>query len=162
MDPGLSDADILQLLGEEFAMSARIVAQGEEVVPRFRIFSSEGEYLVPTRMLGDPADRDSRQRLVAGFMTWKMAHSFVVSGETVKPDAVFSVYVTRDMAFGQMRLLDRQSKTLGRGTVLLDYDCDPAYRLMLQSGCTTMDAAMMGELHRVFGEAGAMEVHRSH
>lgn len=129
----LSEADVLQLLAEDFQISARVLAQGEEVVPRFRIFTSEGEFLILVQMLDDPADRERRMGLVAGFMAWKMATAFVVSGETITPDAVFSVYVTREIAFGQMRLVDRRSKTLGRGNVLLDHDCDPTYRLMLPS-----------------------------
>ena len=158
----LCEADVLKLLAEDFQMSARVIAQGEEVVPRFRIFTSEGEFLILVQMLDDPADRERRMRLVAGFMAWKMATSFVVSGETITPDAVFSVYVTRDIAFGQMRLVDRRSKTLGRGTALLDHDCDPAYHLMLPAGQSSMDPAMMEELERVFGDAGEMEATRLH
>ncbi len=86
----LSDAEILQLLADEFQMSARVRAQGEEV-PRFRIFTPDGDYLILVQMLDDPADRERRLHLVAGFMAWKMASAFIVSGENTDPAGIFSL-----------------------------------------------------------------------
>ena len=69
---------------DQLAVARRIVEDGHEVVPAWRIATpDEGSYLILT-----PFDADNREQherallLTSRFMAWKMATSFVLTVET--------------------------------------------------------------------------------
>jgi hypothetical protein len=74
---------LVDLMLDQLATARRIVEDGAEVVPAWRITTPEGGYLIFTRF--DPDKEGQRERallLVMRFMTWKMATSFVLTAET--------------------------------------------------------------------------------
>ena len=68
---------------EQLATARRIVEDGHEVVPAWRITTAEGTFLILTRFDTDKdKQRDRAQFLISRFMAWKMATSFVLTEET--------------------------------------------------------------------------------
>ena len=58
------------LMLEHLAVARRIVENGEEVVPAWRIATAEGNFLILTRFdLGKPAQREHATVLISRFMT---------------------------------------------------------------------------------------------
>ena len=74
-----------RMLTEEMEWSERVVAKDTDVVPRFRLITPDGDYHILVQMKDDELDRLARLKLVAGFMAWKMASAFIVSGENYGP-----------------------------------------------------------------------------
>ena len=71
------------LMIEQIGAARTIVEDGAEVVPVWRINTPEGTYLVFTRFDHDkPEQRERLLHLMARFMVWKMATSFVLTAET--------------------------------------------------------------------------------
>ncbi len=74
---------LADLMLDQLAIARRIVEDGDEVVPAWRITTPDGSFLVHTDF--DENQPDQRERallLVSRFMTWKMATSFVVTATT--------------------------------------------------------------------------------
>ncbi len=68
---------------EQLAVARRIVEDGQEVVPAWRITTPEGAFLIFTRFDTDkPEQREHAIVLISRFMAWKMATSFVLTAET--------------------------------------------------------------------------------
>ena len=67
---------------EQLAVARRIVENGEDVVPAWRIETPDGVFLILTPFdAGKPEIRDHRIFLISRFMAWKMATSFVFTAE---------------------------------------------------------------------------------
>lgn len=67
---------LADIMFEQLAIARRIIEDGHEIVPAWRIATPAGSYLILTRF--DPDKREQLQRLVeliSRFMTWKMATS---------------------------------------------------------------------------------------
>lgn len=97
---------IFDFLIDEMAMSEGIVRDGNEVVPRLRIFTPEGQFVIFVQLPDDARERDRLMKLVARFMAWKMAIAFVLSAEMRSPDAITSFAVTRSERHGIMRRIN--------------------------------------------------------
>ena len=68
------------LMFEQLAVARRIIEDGEEVVPAWRITTPEGAFLI--RFDADkPEQREHAAVLISRFMAWKMATSFVLTAE---------------------------------------------------------------------------------
>jgi hypothetical protein len=68
---------------EQIGSARRIVEDGNEVIPAWRITTPEGVCLVFTRFDHDkPEQRERALFLTSRFMAWKMATSFVLTVET--------------------------------------------------------------------------------
>jgi hypothetical protein len=95
-----------KVLLEEMGMSEAIVRDGHEVIPRFRIFTADGDFVVLMPLSDNAAERQRRIRLVGLFMAWKMATGFVISGESHAPDAISSFFVGRHEREGLFRPIE--------------------------------------------------------
>ena len=74
---------LAEIMLEQIAVARRIVEDGHEVLPAWRITTPEGSYLVLTRFDTDkPQQRERALMLIGRFMVWKMATSFVLTAET--------------------------------------------------------------------------------
>jgi hypothetical protein len=64
-------------------IARRIVSDGHEVVPAWRIGTPYGDWLILTRFDPDkPGQSDRALHLVKRFMAWRLAQSFVLAAET--------------------------------------------------------------------------------
>ena len=60
-----------------------IVRDGHEIIPAWRILTTDGDFLVLTRFDPDHPDQCERMlALVPRFMAWKLATAFVLTAET--------------------------------------------------------------------------------
>lgn len=161
-----SKHDLLrQMLREELEWSERVVAKATDVVPRFRVITPDGDYHILVQMRDDPLDRLARLKLVAGFMAWKMASAFIVSGETTEPAGIFSFAVAADSVEGVFRSIEHDADgkvTIGQPVALDQEQCDPEFVLMLPDTTAEIDADTMAQLEKVFGLGGEMEAQRAH
>src|SRR5437868_2919497 len=74
---------LVDIMLDQLAIARRIVEDGQEVVPAWRITTPEGAYLVLTPFQVDkPEQRDRALLLISRFMAWKLATSFVLTAET--------------------------------------------------------------------------------
>ena len=68
---------------EQLATARRVVEDGDEMVPAWRIATAEGNFLICTRF---DTDKDKQRErtlfLISRFMVWKMATSFVLTAKT--------------------------------------------------------------------------------
>lgn len=76
------------ILRDELALSERIISEGNELVPRLRIFTrTEGELHLFARLPDNIERRLLVMRLLATFMHAKQAHAYVWASELHEPDA---------------------------------------------------------------------------
>jgi hypothetical protein len=140
---------------EELGVSEAIARDGHEVMPRFRIFTPSGHFVILMQMSDDASDRQRRIRLVGLFMAWKMATGFVLSGELRDPDAISSFAVLRDERMGVMRRIERGPPiSFGETTSLDESHIDDGLIVLLPRGATTLTAELIAELERAFGKDG--------
>ena len=95
------------LILEELAFSQRIVRDGHEVVPRFRVLAPDGGHTVMVQLPDDLDARMERMRVVRAFMIWKAATGFVHCSELIEPDAITACAVTRDDVTGGLQRIRR-------------------------------------------------------
>ena len=88
---------------EELTFTQRVVREGHEVVPRFRVLAPDGEHTIMVQFPDDLEARKERLRVVRAFMIWKAAISFVHSAELFEPDAITACAVMRDDVTGGLQ-----------------------------------------------------------
>ena len=113
---------LVDIMIDQLGTARKILGDGQEVVPAWRISTPEGAYLVLVRLDQDaPEQRERAFLLVSRFMKWKLATSFVLTSETwlgskPKPgseEAILAVGVTRHERIGLIQ------KIRGRDPLLL-------------------------------------------
>jgi hypothetical protein len=68
---------------DQLAVARRVIADGHEMIPAWRIGTPEGAFLILARFDPDkPGQRERSMYLIARLMVWKMATSFVLAAET--------------------------------------------------------------------------------
>ena len=97
---------------DQLAVARRIVEDGEEMTPAWRIETTEGAFLILTRFDTDkPEQRARAQTLISRFMVWKMATSFVLTAETWVgadgEDALFIIGVSRHERLAALQRIKR-------------------------------------------------------
>ena len=97
----------------ELKLSARIVREGTPLVPRFRIASGDGNFVLFAPHQKHLNDRRKSERFIKGFMLWTLTHWFVLSSETKDRDGVASILIARDRRLGVMRRLMRDPAKAG-------------------------------------------------
>jgi hypothetical protein len=152
---------LFDVLIAELEVSKGIVSDGSEVVPRFRIMTPEGQFLIFAELPDEAKERDRRMRLIASFMTWKMAVGFVLSAETSTPDAISSLAVTRDGAGGFMHRIKRgRIITFGDAEELGVQNVGDDLLALLPKRESAISREQMRELEREFGPDGEMPAQR--
>ena len=74
---------IRDVMLEQLSVARRIVSNGHEVVPAWRIETPHGAWLILTRFdPNKPGQRDRATYLIKRFMAWKFAQAFVLTAET--------------------------------------------------------------------------------
>ena len=69
---------------DQLAVARRIVTDGHQVVPAWRIRCTDGDWLVLSRFDHDkPGQRDRAVTLMKRFMAWKLAQSFILTTDWI-------------------------------------------------------------------------------
>lgn len=145
---------------DELRFSAGIVLSREEVVPRFRVLTPDGEWTVFVPLPDDIGERQRRMQLIYGFMAWKSATAFVMSTELIKPDCVLSAGVGRGDVAVAARPILRKPLTLGQVEWLPASAVGEEVIALLPRGRVTLDRETEAALSRAFGVGGEFEVER--
>ncbi|KAB2943485.1 MAG: hypothetical protein K8F92_13885 [Hyphomicrobium sp.] len=149
------------LLLEELGMSEAIVRDGHAVIPRFRICTPDGHFVILMQLPDDVADRRRRIRLLGNFMAWKLATGFAISGHLHAADSISSCAVARDVRQGMMRRIERRPAiSFGETTALTESDIEQGLIALLPRRETAMTSRVIAELERVFGRHGEMPAMR--
>jgi len=102
---------------DQLAIARRIVTDGHQVVPAWRIGCADGDWLVLTRFDHDnPGQRDRAITLVKRFMVWKLAQSFILATETwlaprgtrTGDEAITAVGASRFERLGVLQVIRRR------------------------------------------------------
>ena len=157
---------LASIMLEQLGVARRIVEDGNEVVPAWRITTPEGTFLIFTRF--DSAKPEQRERalsLISRFMVWKMATSFVLTAETWVgadgEDALFIIGVSRHERLAALQRIKRGDPiTFSEPMWLAKHHVEDRYFEMLPRGETDLTAEEVAELARTFGKNGELPAER--
>ncbi len=85
---------------DELSVSRKVVVAGEEVTPRFLVYTPSGNHLMLMPLPSDLGERLESFRLARLFMVWKAATGFILSTEIKIPRSITATLVTRDEVRG--------------------------------------------------------------
>lgn len=162
------------ILREELAVSERLVRDGHEVVPRFRVLAPDGDWTVFVPLPDDLSARYSCLRYITEFLAWRCARGFVMSAETwlgpagalqddrlLQGEMIISTGITRDVKLGALRRIERAGGLRFTPVEWFDEDAiDPVLHDLLPPREMTISVEMAAELKRLFGTGGAFEARR--
>ena len=161
---------LVDIILEQLSIARRIVEDGQEVVPAWRITTPEGAFLVLTRFDTDkPEQRRRALLLISRFMAWKLATSFVLSAETwLGPEvtrsgqeALLVVGVSRHQRLAVMqRISPGDVADFGPAEWLDPEQVDETYFSVLPTRATQISLEEIAELSRIFGKDGEMAAER--
>lgn len=146
---------------DELRFSAGIVLSREEVVPRFRVITPEGDWTLFVPLPDDIGERQRRMQLVYGFMAWKSATAFIMSTELVHPDCVLSAGIGRGEVVVAARSILRKPLTLGPVEWLDPSVAGDEVVALLPRGKVALDRETAAVLMQTFGIGGAFEARRN-
>ena len=157
---------LAEIMLEQLAVARRIVEDGHEVLPAWRITTPEGSYLVLTRFDTDkPQQRQRALMLIGRFMAWKMATSFVLTAETwlgaektrAGDESLLAIGVSRHERLAVLqRILRGDAVGFSKPMWLAPHHVADEYFALLPTGRTEIAAEEAFELARAFGEDGEM------
>ena len=145
---------------EELALSERIVRDGAEVVPRFRVITHEGEWIVFVPLPDALEERQRRMQLVGAFMCWKLATGFILCNELSQPDAISVAYVGRDDRALVLREINRKPPAFGAPQWFDESAIGHEVLQLLPPREVEINKALAEELQCVFGAGGELEAVR--
>jgi hypothetical protein len=156
----------------QLAIARRIVKDGHQVVPAWRIGCADGDWIVLTRFDHDaPGQRDRAVTLVKRFMAWKLAQSFILTTETwlgpvetrAGEEAIATVGASRTERLGVLQVIRRGIGGVQFGPPLwLSPDqCDPEYWTLLPSRAESITAAELRSLAVLFAENGEFQTQKA-
>jgi len=154
---------------EELAYSVVIARHALEVIPRWRIATPEGDYVVYTRFADDEDQRAHAFWLISKFLIWKMSPGFIMTGKsrlTKKrwrraAEAIASVGVSRNEACGVLLRITREPElSFGELEWLAEDHIDPAYRQLLPANDAQLTTAELTMVLIAFGEGGEFPAKR--
>ena len=158
------------LMLEQLAAARRIVEDGHEVVPAWRISTTKGTFLILTRFDTDKIEQRNRAlHLISRFMAWKMATGFVLTAETwlgaevtrSGDEALLAVGVSRHERLAVLqRILRGDAIGFSEPMWLAPHHVDQQYLGMLPKGATEISAEEATELARIFGKNGELRAER--
>ena len=154
------------LMLEQLAVARRIIEDGQEVVPAWRITTPEGAFLIFTRFDADkPEQREHAVVLISRFMAWKMATSFVLTAETWLgadgEDALLIIGVSLHERLAVVQRIKRGDDVrFSQPMWLARHHVDDRYVAMLPQGETEITAEEEVVLKRIFGKDGELPATR--
>jgi len=162
---------LLDIMIDQLAIAGRIVEDGAEVSPTWRITTPEGAFLILARF--DPDKEGQGERvllLISRYMAWKMATSFVLTEETWLPPGKTR---TGEEALRVVGISHHERRALvqrfHRGREIVSFDSpewlrpeqvDETYYKLLPTGTSEITIEEIAELSAVFGEGGELQAER--
>ena len=154
---------------DQLSIARQVVEGGQEVLPRWRITSSEGNFLIVTQFDRDvPEQRQRALSLVRRFMVWKLATSYVLTAQTWQgpagrrsDEALLVVGVSRHEQLAVIQRIQR-GEVVGFDDPawLSPHQVDREYFEMLPGGRTEISAEEAAELAGIFGKNGELRAER--
>jgi hypothetical protein len=152
---------------EHLAVARRVVEDGQETVPTWRIETPEGAFSIRTQFDTDNQEqREHTVALISRFMAWKMATSFVFTAETWlgerrADEALLVVGVSHHERLAVLQRIQR-GETVGFSEAmwLAPYQIDKYYLKMLPGRRTEITADEAEELASIFGKNGELPPER--
>ena len=150
---------------DQLAVARRIIEDGEELTPAWRIETTEGAFLIFTRFdTAKPEQREHAISLISRFMAWKMATSFVLTSETwLGADGGCHIHIGVSL-HERLAVLQRikrgEDVSFSEPMWLARHHVDEQYFAMLPKGATEISAGEEAELVRVFGKNGELRAER--
>ena len=154
------------LMFEQLAVARRIIEDGEEVVPAWRITTPEGAFLIFTSFDADkPEQREHAAVLISRFMAWKMATSFVLTAEkwlgAEGEDALLIIGVSLHERLAVVQRIKRgDDVSFSQPMWLAQHHVDDRYVAMLPRGEAEITAEEEVVLKRIFGKDGELPATR--
>jgi hypothetical protein len=146
------------ILLEELAFSEKVIRDGHEVVPRFRVFSHEGEFCVLVPLPDEEEGRAQALSLVATFMALKLASGFILACELIEPDALMALAVSRNVAEGYVAPINREPLSFGERQPVDAASAGPEILALLPGKETSIDATQLRELEEAVENGQFMQV----
>lgn len=91
------------ILVKELNLSTRMLHEGRPLVPRFRIVSGDGNFVLFAARQKHHRDQRKSERFIKSFMLWTLARWFVLSQATKECDGVASFLIARDLRLAARR-----------------------------------------------------------
>ena len=161
---------LVDIMLDQLAAARRIIEDGHEVVPGWRITTPEGSYLILTPFdHNKPEQRERALFLISRFMAWRMATSFVLTAETwlgsavtrSGDEALLVVGISYHERLAAMQRLRRAPVvTFAPVEWLTNEQVEEAYFKLLPTGSSEITAEEAHELARIFGKDGEMAAER--
>ena len=159
-----------EIMLEQLGVARAIVEDGNEVVPAWTITTPEGAFLIFTGFDDDePEQRQRALHLVARFMAWKMATSFVLTAETwlgaevtrAGDEALLVIGASRQESLAVLQgILRGDAVGFAEPMWLAPHHVDATYFAMLPTGRSETTPEEAHELRRVFGHNGEFAAQR--
>ena len=145
---------------EQLGVARRIIEDGQEVVPAWRIMTPDGTFLIITRSdTANPEQREHVIALISRFMVWKMATSFVLTAETwVGADGE----ARHERLAALQRIKRGDPITFSNPMWLAKHHVDDRYFEMLPREEMDISAEDAAELARIFGKNGELPAEKLH
>jgi hypothetical protein len=154
------------LMLDQLAVARRIIEDGQEVMPTWRIVTLEGTFLIISPFdTARPEKREHALFLVSRFMAWKMATSFVLTAEPWQgadgEDAVMIIGVSRHEQLAVLqRITHIDGISFSEPLWLPRHHVEDRYVRMLPRGQTELTGQEIAQLGRVFGKNGELPAQR--
>src|SRR5688572_21824601 len=154
------------LMLEQLAVARRIVENGEEVVPAWRIETPEGVFLILTPFdAARPEQREKALFLISRFMAWKMATSFVFTAEPwLGAEGEHALHIIGVSLHERLAVIQRikhgEHVGFSQPMWLARHHVEEQYVAMLPRGRTEIIAEEAAMLARVFGKNGELPAQR--
>ena len=154
------------LMLEQLAVARRIVENGEQVVPAWRIETPDGGFLILMPFdASKPELRDQRFLLIRRFMAWKMATSFVFTAEPwLGADGEDALHIIGVSLHERLAVVQRikhgEDVSFSQPMWLARHHVEDRYIAMLPRGQTEITAEEAVMLARVFGKNGELPAER--
>jgi len=146
------------LILEELAFSQRIIRDGHEVVPRFRVIAPDGQHTIMVQMPDDLAARMERLQVVRAFMVWKAATAFIHSSEIITPDAITAFAITRTDVTGGLQRIKRKPLSFGEIEWFGRESIDEAWLQLLPPRMLTLGQRDLEFIDRAFEQGSVAGV----
>jgi hypothetical protein len=151
---------------DQLAVARRIIEDGQEVVPAWRVETPEGAFLILARLdANKPDQREHTMVLISRFMAWKMATSFVLTAETwvgaEGEDALLVIGVSHHERLAVVQRIRRgENVSFSKSMWLAPHHVDDRFAAVLPQGSTAITSEEAAALARIFGKNGELAATR--
>lgn len=132
-------------LTQELSLSIGMLLDDKPIVPRFRIVTGEGNFVLFAARQTRARDQRKSVRFIESFMLWSLARWFVFSEETLERDGAASFLVARDLRLAVRRRV-RRSGTCGQVEWLEESAIPPEVMQLLPARSARMNQTQYRQL----------------